>query len=128
MYRYLLIEANDDGMRTAKYVLAKSPTDALRQTKLYPFVWPDDFVGTSTDAQLMLNTSGLNTFEAALDYVARYFYGIDMPADHDVAQHGNYVDGDSNSQYTLIELHDTYIIQYGAINYMPHIVDLENMC
>lgn len=102
---FIKLGAHKEGIHDIESVRADSLRDAIKKMKLHPYTYPDDWVeyDVETDVETITATS-----EEALDQIVN-FYGSDDDR--------NAVDGDSSSEWVILEVRDTEIITHGPTHY-----------
>jgi len=112
---YILIEANDRGITTSNDCTAVSIDEALIAFEYGPGGLENHWENM-IDQEIVSGDEDFNpehpAFKDRALHTARCFFGLEDGEDPE--QHGNYIDGDSNSAFKLIE-----ITSSGEVNSYP---------
>ena len=105
MKTYILIECNDEGVRTCLTTKAKDAGEAIEKFNYFPFT-----EGDFDDRRLTLEERKQVVYE---------FYGL--KGVDACRRRGNYVDGDSSSEYVIIEVGDRVRLFPPVVNVLEKI-------
>jgi len=123
MNKYILLRIIDEGIINIKHTKAESPRQALIKWDLYPFIWPEgwehllpeDYVipedPDEADEKFQETISGLFSWEQAVARVCK-FYNLDEDPKWSGDHEGNFIDGDSNAMYVIIEITPRFDIKF----------------
>ena len=115
MNSYILLEIIDEGIIRIKQTKAETPWEAMVKWDLYPFSYPEDWEHLlpedyvipedpdEADEKFQETISEIFSWEEAAVRVSR-FYNFDKDPKWNEFEEGNYIDGDSNAAYVIIEI------------------------
>ena len=117
MNKYVVFQILDEGIVEIKETMAMTPRQAIAKWDLYPFTWPDDWLHLlpedfrfpedldedELDEMTQEEVGKYCSWEQALNRVCK-FYNLDSDLNWKAYDEGNYIDGDSNSHFAILEI------------------------